>query len=270
MEILEIDGFSSFDYFLKYANNSVGMAKDLGTRFNVAMTLPEPRNDIQVIQYSYWQQRTHRNPFPKQATVYYKFQSTDGEVVEVGFPWTFKALKTYTGVDSFMEDFYAPAHEEEQIRIDSAARDAFDEQMKLGGSVKAPVEKSLMHIPKGGVAESVIHSHKAKLLAQHFPHLSLAEVEEDNFELLVNTTHLTFWALNDNQTMVMYLDDMAPDSGGPSGYYVALKQGFEIAAERGLTRLIIDLTNNGGGNICIGRTLLAFFQQEGWPGQGQK
>jgi len=87
------------------------------------------------------------------------------------------------------------------------------------------------------------------------------------FELLVNSTHLTFWQLSDNETLVMYLDTMEP--GKFTGFVPTLVEGFEMAAQRGLSRLIIDLTNNGGGNICLGRALLAFLQRDGWAGNGQ-
>lgn len=40
----------------------------------------------------------------------------------------------------------------------------------------------------------------------------------------------------------------------------ALNDGFAAAAKNGLNRIIIDLTNNGGGNICFGASLLAYFQ----------
>jgi len=59
------------------------------------------------------------------------------------------------------------------------------------------------------------------------------------------------------------------EPGRFSDYYPTLIKGFSIAAERGLTRFIIDLTNNGGGNICLGQSLLAFLQQSGWKGEGQ-
>jgi len=43
--------------------------------------------------------------------------------------------------------------------------------------------------------------------------------------------------------------------------YLALNKGFEIAATNKLSRLIIDLSNNGGGSICFGRSLIAYLQQ---------
>lgn len=43
--------------------------------------------------------------------------------------------------------------------------------------------------------------------------------------------------------------------------YVALNKGFELAASLGLSRLIIDLSNNGGGSICLSRSLIAYLQQ---------
>jgi hypothetical protein len=41
-----------------------------------------------------------------------------------------------------------------------------------------------------------------------------------------------------------------------------LNQGFEAAATHNLQQLIIDLTDNGGGSICFGQTLLAYLQGE--------
>jgi hypothetical protein len=87
------------------------------------------------------------------------------------------------------------------------------------------------------------------------------------FTPLVSSQHLNFWELSDGKTLVMYLDTMAP--GPLSKYYPTLIKGFKIAGERGLSQLIIDFTNNGGGNICLGQALVAYLQQAGWEGQGQ-
>jgi hypothetical protein len=45
-QIVSIDGFAALPYMIEYANTSVGMSKDLGSRFNYALTRPNPRPDI--------------------------------------------------------------------------------------------------------------------------------------------------------------------------------------------------------------------------------
>ena len=244
----EINGVPAFDYFMTYANSSVGMAKDAGARLNYAMTLPEPRDDIPVILYGYWQQRTHRNPFPETDAIIYSLTSPSGEKVQLTLPWSFQALKTYTGVDSWKEDYYAPVLEFTHGDISYKQRD-----------IEERPKEMIMDI-----SSNRIKHHKNNLVNNVYGFEASSSM---GFELLVNSSHLTFWQLSDNQTLVMYLDTMAP--GRLSGYYPSLVKGFQIAAERGLTRLIIDLSNNGGGNICLGRSLLAFFQKDGWDGEGQ-
>lgn len=238
------------------------MSKDVGTRLNYALTVPEPRDDVEIIQYGYWQQRTHRNPFPSTSGIEYGLVSPNGDSVTITLPWTFKALKTYSGKDSWLEDYYAPVASlhgnfEEYLH----AADEWNKREERGDILTAH-EKSFMDIHKKETKQ-IINDHKKQILQQHFGDQAAGLT----FELLVNSTHLTFWQLSDNQTLVMYLDTMEP--GKFTGFLPDLLQGFKMAAERKLSRFIIDLTNNGGGNICLGRALLAFLQQDGWAGQGQ-
>lgn len=238
------------------------MSKDPGTRLNYALTVPEPRNDVEIIQYGYWQQRTHRNPFPSTSGVEYGLQSPNGNKVTITLPWTFKALKTYTGQSSWLADYKAPVA---SLNGDDELYDIAHKQWlerEKRGDVPVAHERSFMKISNQNTKNNM-ESHKREILQKHFG----ARASEFTFELLVNSTHLTFWQLSDNETLVMYLDTMEP--GRLSGFLPDLVQGFKIAAQRGLSRFIIDLTNNGGGNICLGRALLAFLQRDGWAGEGQ-
>jgi len=88
----------------------------------------------------------------------------------------------------------------------------------------------------------------------------IREKKEKNasaFTLITGNSDLSFWKLTDNRTMVMYLSTFGPKFGP---FFVNLAKGFEAAAEQKLDRLVIDLTNNGGGSICLGRALIAFLQ----------
>ena len=260
----KINGVDAYDYLLQYANSSLGMSKDVGTRLNYVLTVPEPRNDIEIIQYSYWQQRTHRNPFPETSEVVYELIDGNGNPVTVTLPWTFKAAKTYTGYNSFYADYVNPNAALPAAELEEKLRQAAKEwvEAERSGNIKPAVEANFMNI-KSEKSKKVINDWKQKLIDEH---LTKEQQSEYTFELLVNSTHLSFWQLSDNKTMVLYLDTMEP--GFLSDYYPTLYKGFQVAAQRGLSQLVIDFTNNGGGNICLGRTLLAFLQQEGWPGQG--
>jgi len=252
-----INGVPAYEYFMTYANTSIGMSKDVGTRFNYALTVPEPRNDINIIQYGYWQQRTHRNPFPKTDSVEYGLISPNGDFETLVLPWSFKALKTYTGQQSWLNDYYAPLAD---VNSYIEAADNWYIKQKTG-DIEPSVKSSFME----DIIDNTdfIKSHKHNLIYKYFGN----DAQDMTFELLANSSHLSFWQLSDNQTFVMYLDTMEP--GRFSGFYPTLIQGFNMAKERGLSRFIIDLTNNGGGNICLGRSLLAFLQRDGWAGEGQ-
>jgi len=259
--IVGINGVDAYEYFMTYANTSVGMGKDAGTRFNFALTVPEPRDDITIIQYGYWQQRTHRNPFPETDSIVYTLVSPSGVKENVVLPWTFKALKTYTGQQSWLDDYYAKLAAIQPEYFIAAANE-WDARTARGDILPAR-EHSFMEMEDKPELKNKIQDHKQELLSQYFGDAA----SDMTFELLANNTHLTFWQLSDNKTLVMYLDTMEP--GKLSGFYPTLLKGFQAAADRGLTQFIIDLTNNGGGNICLGRALLAFLQRDGWAGEGQ-
>jgi len=178
-------------------------------------------------------------------------------------PWSFKALKTYTGYDSWVADYTSPwvNGKSNPAPLLRAADEWIEDQYE--GDLTRPDHHSFMPLSQGSDHTARQEEYKRNVLREHFGE----EADNMTFELLVNSTHLTFWALSDGKTLVMYLDTMEPGKG--SGFLPDLERGFKIAAQRGLTQLIIDLTNNGGGNICLGRALLAILQKEGWNGQGQ-
>jgi len=225
-EIVQVDGVSAFEYFRGYSEKNIGMAKDPGTRFHLAMTQPQPQPNFDLAASSYWQVRTKRNPFPSSEDVLMKFRFPNGTVTSLRLPWTYKAQKTYTGYDSFYADYVA----------------ATTSEMR---NVKGSNDPSPSVVSLEAIEHIIPSQHRTK----------------DNnalFYSLGNTTDSYFWALNDNKTMVMYFSTMAPQSDIAT--YKAMDQAVTLAHKMGLTQLVIDLTNNGGGDICFGQSLLGFFQ----------
>ena len=254
-EIVSINGVKAYDYFYEYALNNVGMSKDPSTRFHVTMTQPQPQPQMDVAASSYWQTRTKRNPMPESDSVRYVFHTSAGQTLTRTFEWTFVPLKSYNDQADFMKDYWAvPATKPSQ-------------QLPLPSAKNEPREhvKDVLMKPK---------------------HL-IEGTSSDDYTLLINTDDVYFWALNDGMTLVMYLDTMLPETYLKT--YYTINKGFTLAAEMGLTRMIvrvyiyilftlsssfffvwkkkikcyflqIDLTNDGGGDICFGRSLLAYLQ----------
>lgn len=252
-QILAINGIPAYEYFMNYANHSIGISKEVGTRLNYAFTIVEPRPDILIIEYGYWQQRTKRNPFPETPAVVYTLIH-NGEQIEVTLPWTFKALKTYTGVESFMDDYWTRfsnpslSKEEAELELEKYYKEVEEAAKEWALSQKGAVpstpvvERLVMDVVPSSIHH--IRENEAKLLKEHEQNLkenlksagSSSFSSDLTFTLLANSSHLSFWALSDNKTMAMYLDTMEPGKG--SDYYPTLVKGFSQAAKLGLTNLV--------------------------------
>jgi len=124
--------------------------------------------------------RQHRNPLPRQPNVDYTFQLADGSTVDVSIPWVASSINTYTGVSSFMKDYWAtdkPLPTKQQVKRKLASPSIDREPRALLQRIKVP--------------ESVAAS-------------------GNSYTLLASSPDLWFWQLSDNKTLVMYLDTMAP------------------------------------------------------------
>lgn len=244
--IEQVDGVAALEYFYTYANESVGMSKDPGTRFNMVMSRPEPRPDMVTVAQSYWATRTQRNPIPRRPYVDYELRLPNGTATALTLPWSILAQKTYTGVDSFLADYWAAPSSA------AAATDA------AADAVARP--RVHAHAPPPVVDDMAMRDVEVSPLYRDMDAIA-ARKQSSRFTNLVNGTQLSFWQLDDNETLVMYLDTFGPDSLVDT--YTILNEGFQAAADRKLSRFIIDLTNNGGGSICLGRSLIAYLQANG-------
>eukprot|EP00211_Chloroparvula_japonica_P001028 CAMPEP_0119121380 /NCGR_PEP_ID=MMETSP1310-20130426/2039_1 /TAXON_ID=464262 /ORGANISM="Genus nov. species nov., Strain RCC2339" /LENGTH=591 /DNA_ID=CAMNT_0007110943 /DNA_START=311 /DNA_END=2086 /DNA_ORIENTATION=- len=230
-----IDGEPAVEHLRAYSETSIGMSKDAGTRYHLAMVQVTPQPVVKDVAASYWATRTKRNPLPTADSVRYTFTFPNGTTFGMEFPWTYRALKTYSGLDSFMEDYWSD--------------EAGSRQSTTGGA--------------GGAEEEVVRPriHPLLVAGPQAPSVDTSEL----FEELAGNDNIQFFILRDGQTVVMTLPSTV--SGGLKTWGV-INSALEQAAERGATRLIIDLTNNGGGSICFGRALLSYFQPDTVPNFG--
>eukprot|EP01094_Clydonella_sp_ATCC50884_P020977 TRINITY_DN4496_c0_g1_i1.p1 TRINITY_DN4496_c0_g1~~TRINITY_DN4496_c0_g1_i1.p1 ORF type:complete len:673 (-),score=242.65 TRINITY_DN4496_c0_g1_i1:108-2126(-) len=254
-QIRDVNGYPAMDYFEGYANNSMGMSKDIGTRFNYAMTIVKPIPKTPSTALGFWQARTKRNPFPRKPWAEYNITYSNGTKADnVVIPWAVMPSTTYTGVQSFLADYKAPKPNCGSVLPRGGAADALRERMAAPSIDRDPQPFAL--------GRAAVPELDAELEAERMRRFGVpgsGAAPDPLFKPLVTSTDLFFYQLNDGKTMVMYLDTMAPSLVET---YKALNEGFNAAAENGLTRLIIDLTDNGGGSICFGRSLLAYLQGE--------
>ena len=256
-----VDGVPAADYFLKYANHSAGTSKDIGTRFNEVMTLraPEPNPDGEMrydtIYTGSWQKRSYLQPFPESESVEYGLVSPSGEFVTVTLPWCFNVRANIDGVEEFQEKYVSGQRRNKTGDYVRAA----SEWSKNGGNGN-DASSSIMKLD--AKAKRAIADDQLRAAKNYFGN----DAASMTFELLLQYDVLTFWKLSDNRTVVMRLSSMLAE---PEETIQTLLKGFKLASENGLDRLIIDLTNNGGGNACFTRALISIFQNNGWEGQGQ-
>lgn len=142
------------------------------------------------MSYGYWQSRTRRNPFPAKPVVDYVLFA-NGKSTQISFPWAIQCTKNYTGLSSFMADYWAP---------NSTATAASSSSASSSSSARldSPVVDKDENLMPSPVRASPSRAAR-----------SVAAVNE-TFTLLVNSTDLTFWQLSDNKTLVMYLDTFGP------------------------------------------------------------
>ena len=76
-----------------------------------------------------------------------------------------------------------------------------------------------------------------EVLTNPTPSKKMKKSVGDDYQLLVNTDDVYFWALNDSKTLVMYLDTMLPETTLET--YKVINEGIEMAAELGLSQLIV-------------------------------
>ena len=192
-EVLSINDRPALELLLKYANTSVGMSKDLGTRLNYALARPNPRFDALQVAFGYWQVRRSRDPLPDPTPVSYSLRLRDGSALNLTLPWCAVCLRTYTGLSSFMNDLYYRSSSSSSLL---AAREPTNSAFARRFDAAQP--------PPGLAPISMLDA-EPRSQKQHEDHRQLPPDPRQEFQLLVQSAELTFWMLNDNQTLVMVL-----------------------------------------------------------------
>lgn len=231
------------------------------------MTMPIPRPDMSSAYLGRFQLSTGL-PLPSKPAVEYLFLMPDGTTSRMTFEWTVMALKTYT-TRSFLNDLFDPTATQPYRELKSNVKFSDLKANQAQGKIlkELPIHRkvtaddiirrdSYLRTLSNDIEQGFVSAEPIPF-SQRLQHFSSFASQAQTFTPLATSDNLSFWQLADNRTMVMYLDTFAPN---PLVFYPVMQKGFEAAAEKKLDQLIIDLTNNGGGSICLGRSFIAYLQ----------
>eukprot|EP01126_Amoeba_proteus_P032714 TRINITY_DN3193_c0_g1_i10.p1 TRINITY_DN3193_c0_g1~~TRINITY_DN3193_c0_g1_i10.p1 ORF type:complete len:454 (-),score=71.46 TRINITY_DN3193_c0_g1_i10:41-1402(-) len=211
---------------MSFAQTSIGLSKDVLTRFNIATTVLTPKGFESGVWPGLFSLRlSHYMPAPKNPQV--TITLVNG--TEIDLPWYAYALHTYDGYQSFYSDWKSDGGENLVKTKESKTKD-----------------HSRTKIPEPFYVRSSGHR---------------SDLSSSTLQPISNSTAngIGMYAL-DNEILVAYVNNFEP-----TDYYAFTKvllEGVLYARFNGISQVILDLTMNGGGDICLGRSVLAFLYGE--------
>lgn len=225
--VLLIDGLDAWDQLFVFANSSVGVAKSAETRAFLSLTKFFPDST----SLGWWTKRNFNwNGLPPASVNFTLLER--GSMKPTTYVSPFFMASPYDIISSqlLLQDCYSPSSVGAKATATKATAAELD--AATGSPFVARVPRSTTAAP--GPA-------------------GFRQVYTDG-------QFVTFWIGKTNAgvlSLAMFLPTFEiPDATSASTFANSIRRGFEIGAALGATQLIIDLTANGGGNICAGIALL--------------
>lgn len=223
-EVLRINFVNATEFISQYAETHVAVTKDRNTRFNIALSRFAVRSEGFRLQAGYWGYRNlERSPVPSEATVTYELRLDDGSVETVAIPWRARARRDFTGIDDFRSACF------------KSTRDSMDPPLDLFTNNASP------RMTKGWEDEMLYRRDGPKR----------SKWRQDAI-LLETSNNAELWQINEI-TAALTVDTFSPSN--TNEFTGAISRMLQIARDLGLTQMVLDMTNNGGGNICLGEYL---------------
>eukprot|EP00013_Stygamoeba_regulata_P009325 CAMPEP_0177675720 /NCGR_PEP_ID=MMETSP0447-20121125/27361_1 /TAXON_ID=0 /ORGANISM="Stygamoeba regulata, Strain BSH-02190019" /LENGTH=644 /DNA_ID=CAMNT_0019184145 /DNA_START=163 /DNA_END=2097 /DNA_ORIENTATION=- len=254
--VLEIDGEPAVDHLLRFANHSIGSSKDLNIRYNLANTRFLPNNNNGYYPGAF-QQRSVMNPWPAtQETVTYRVRLASGQETTYQLPWGAEVSHAYTGTNQFAQTCMAnPAGALNAVVRDPTASAEVPQKILL---------PEMRTMSPGHSASSLVSQKLRDPAALHAVRASGADTS-DITPLLV-TPGISFYQLNSSVGVVV-IPSFEP-AGGMFQFSANLEKGFRLLKQKNLNHIILDLSHNGGGNLCLGYTVINFLFPDFTPLNG--
>jgi hypothetical protein len=233
--VLLIDGLDAWDQLFAFANSSVGVAKSAETRAFLSLTKFFPDST----SLGWWTKRNFNwNGLPPASVNFTLLER--GAMKPTTYVSPFYMASPYDIISSqlLLQDCYSPSSVGAKASKASNATAAANKATaaELDASTGSPF---VARVPRSATA---------------------APGPAGFRQVYTDGQFVTFWVGKTNAgvlSLAMFLPTFEiPDATSASTFANSIRRGFEIGAALGATQLIIDLTANGGGNICAGIALL--------------
>ncbi|CAG8468943.1 4820_t:CDS:2 [Acaulospora colombiana] len=217
-EVVSIDGLPALDVINKFALDQVGLTKDLGVRFNLALaSLSLSRGVLQASDFSGL--FTSRQQLPPTPYISYTLNCSGDWLKQVNRRWTVGAtravLTNFTDSVSYRKQFC----------------------VKFNNSTDKNTNAN-------SVTKSAVHTHRSK---REIDVPSLSEGE-----LIVDAIIASFYVVRDvGVAVISTIDTSTLDQTQMEVVYTNLYEGFQSFAKRKIKKVVLDLSNNGGGTVEV-------------------
>ena len=217
--VLQIDGLDAASYLNSFTDE-IGSAKDVQTRFNIALLQRAPLSGYESSSVPWRGLLTYRPHHfasaPQKSSMTMQVSVRGGAPFSVTMPWKATTTTPFFSNEAYMSSYW---------------NDGYNNNKKN----KKPVKKRVSSATKNMKA------------------LRSIRVKRDPQPLFNSTVDgLGFYLLND--TLVWYQNNFEPADYG--AYYQTVVDALLYASQNGISKLILDMSMNGGGDICLGRSML--------------
>lgn len=227
-----INGEDAAKVIYRYASEKAGSSHDANIRYNMALTCFLGNGAYYPGEFYY---RSALHPFPERGEkMSYVVEMPHGGERSLDLKWIFVAKSDNDSEESLAQSCF-PAKVAKDTKFDQKPI-RLEPRMQLSESELALLnERTQRGVPKRVGDEPI-------------PIITSADV--------------SFFQL-DKKTAVIQIPTFGPSNMRSFGR--TLKQGFKKIAERKLSRVIVDVSNNGGGIICLGYTVARMLIPEYHP-----
>lgn len=233
--VLSVDGGDPTEAFVAFANASIGLSKDLNTRLNLAFNAYEPSptsvlDPPQELAGLFSLRHGDFAPFPppSERDVRVSLRLVNGTVTNVTVPWVAVATGTVSDTAGFLSAWRAGGSPQAREENDD---DIFARRRRPLAAAPAPPAPAALD-GSGACTGSLFC-----------------------LEMLASSPSVRVYRIaGDTDTAILYMNTFGPED--ESLFAATVQKGLDAATALGLSRLIIDATGNGGGDICLGRRML--------------
>ncbi|KAJ1566180.1 hypothetical protein HK405_010822, partial [Cladochytrium tenue] len=273
--VTKINGMDAVAYIQKVADYWSGISHSPETRFNYYM--PSTQWSSSSSSFTFADGPFYRIVYiPYNMDWYwdYELTSPSGTTVTLSqVPWA--GYVSASNPFSSAATYYANNCQSATMASGSASKLGADNKLRAGSASAIFEEDGLKLHTKPTTSHNGITVDADMALATHNKHLTGAALRLDLETAVATTLSLSnplvgddmsaFYMLDDGVTGIMVLDAFEPASTTDAAISTALgtiTSGLKALESAGASKLIIDLTENGGGVICIGGFVLDYLMNQ--------